>query len=284
MSKFYYLLFILLGIQCLTLTSCSKDDENDNNSLEPAGPIEIPALRNGANDVFVSHSTMFNGKSITTYSMEYDENKKHSLWVAFRFDNQTGQTNVGRADEPFDADPSIPVQYQRVQADFGRQGYDRGHICASADRLYSTEANVQTFYYSNMSPQKNYFNTGIWLDLEGKVQSWGRSNTFRDTLYVVKGGTIDKENQIWTYIGGDKTKPVPKYYFMALLCKKGETYKAIGFWMDQSTTVKPTLSSCARSIDELEELTGFDFYHNLPDKLEDAVESQYAISAWPGIQ
>lgn len=80
-----------------------------------------------------------------------------------------------------------------------------------------------------MSPQKNYFNTGVWSDLEGKVRTWGRSSTFRDTLYVVKGGTIDKENQIWTYIGGDKSKPVPKYYFMALLCKKGETYKAIGF-------------------------------------------------------
>ena len=55
--------------------------------------------------------------------------------------------------------------------------------------------NDQTFYYTNMSPQRNKFNTGVWLALEGQVQSWGRSCTASDTLYVVKGGTIDKEEQ-----------------------------------------------------------------------------------------
>lgn len=276
-----------LKFLCIILffTACSNDDDGTNNDDNlAAGPIELPVLREGADDLFVSHSTKFNGQDLTTFSMEYDCSKKHARWIAFRFDNRSGQTNVQRSDEPFDSDPSIPTQYQRVQSDFGRQGYDRGHICASADRLYSAEANEQTFYYSNMSPQKNSFNAGIWLDLEGKVRTWGRSNTFRDTLYVVKGAALDQESQIWTYIGNDKTKPVPKYYYMALLCKKGETYKAIGFWLDQSVTTKPTLSSCAKTIDELEELTGLDFFHNLPDNLENAVESKYSISAWTGLQ
>lgn len=47
---------------------------------------------------------------------------------------------------------------------------------------------------------------------------------------------------------------------------------------------KPALSECAKTIDELEELTGLDFFHNLPDNLENAVESKYAISAWTGLQ
>lgn len=71
-----------------------------------------------------------------------------------------------------------------------------------------------------MSPQRNNFNTGVWLALEGQVQSWGRSCTASDTLYVVKGGTIDKEEQVKEYIGGDRSKPVPKYYYMALLFKR----------------------------------------------------------------
>lgn len=276
----------------LLFTACSKDDNIDsgNNNLA-SGPIELPALHNSANDVFLSPTTTFDGEQVTTYSIEYDKSKKHARWVAFKYYNVTGQTNWNRNDwkqtewggDPWQSDPRVPQADQRVQADFGKQGYDRGHICASSDRLYSRDANEQTFYYTNMSPQKNYFNTGIWSDLEGKVRTWGRSNTFRDTLYVVKGGTIDKKDQIWKYIGEDKTKPVPKYYFMALLCKKGDTYKAIGFWMDQSTTAKPALSECARSIDELEELTGLDFFHNLPDNLENAVESKYAISAWTGL-
>lgn len=71
-----------------------------------------------------------------------------------------------------------------------------------------------------MSPQRNNFNTGVWLALEGQVQSWGRSCTASDTLYVVKGGTIDKEEQVKEYIGDDRSKPVPKYYYMALLFKR----------------------------------------------------------------
>lgn len=276
----------------LLFTACSKEDNADSNNNQASGPIELPALRNSANDIFLSPTTTFDGEQVTTYSIEYDKSKKHSRWVAFKYYNVTGQTNWNRNDwkqtewggDPWQSDPRVSQADQRVQSDFGKQGYDRGHICASSDRLYSRDANEQTFYYTNMSPQKNYFNTGIWGDLEGKVRTWGRSNTFRDTLYVVKGGTIDQESQIWTYISGDKTKPVPKYYYMALLCKKGETYKAIGFWMDQSTTVKPALSQCAKSIDELEELTGIDFFHNLPDNLENAVESKYAISAWTGLQ
>lgn len=122
-----------------------------------------------------------------------------------------------------------------------------------------------------MSPQRNNFNTGVWLALEGQVQSWGRSCTASDTLYVVKGGTIDKEEQVKEYIGGDRSKPVPKYYYMALLFKKGDSFKAIAFWMEH-TDSKPSktikLVDYALSIDELEEKTGIDFFPNLNDNLE----------------
>lgn len=180
-----YNTLLWLGLLCISFCACDKDENNNSNNFA-TGIVELPALRNGANDVFVTHYTTFNGQKVTSFSMEYDKSKKHSRWIAFRFDNQTKQQNVSRSDEPFDADPAIGSQYQRVQADFGKQGYDRGHLCASADRLYSREVNEQTFYYTNMSPQRNKFNTGIWLTLEGQVQSWGRSCTSSDTLYVVK--------------------------------------------------------------------------------------------------
>lgn len=271
---------------CLLLSACDKDDNYDSNNFA-TGVVELPALRNGVNDVFITHSTTFNGQKITSFSMEYDKSKKHSRWIAFRFDNQTKQQNVDRSNEPFDADPSVASEYQRVQADFGRKGYDRGHLCASADRLYSREVNEQTFYYTNMSPQRNAFNTGVWLALEGQVQAWGRSCTALDTLYVVKGGTIDKEEQVKEYIGGDRSKPVPKYYYMALLFKKGDSFKAIAFWMEH-TDSKPSktikLADYVLSIDELEEKTGIDFFPNLNDNLENALEATYSTKAWPGLE
>lgn len=266
----------------ICFAACNKEEEYNSNNFA-TGIVELPALRNGANDVFITHSTTFNGKKVTSFSLEYDKSKKHSRWVAFRFDNLTKLQNVGREDA-FDTDPSISAEYQRVQADFGKKGYDRGHICASADRLYSREVNEQTFYYTNMSPQRNSFNTGIWLTLEGQVQSWGRSCTSSDTLYVVKGGTIDKEDQIKGYIDNDRSKPIPKYYYMALLFKKGESFKAIAFWMEHTDTQKSLkLSDCALSIDELEEKTGIDFFPSLNDNLENALESTYSLKAWPGL-
>ena len=290
-----FLRFFFLNICCLLLglASCSKDDlEGGEGSSFASGPIELPVLRNSENDIFLSPTTYIDAEEAVTFSLEYDTSKKHARWVAFKYYNATGQVNWNRDDwdetewggDPFQPDPQVPQAYQRVRSDFGAKGFDRGHICASADRLYSKESNEQTFYYTNMSPQKNYFNVGVWGSLEDRVRTWGRSSSFRDTLYVVKGGTIDNEGQIWSYIGGDRTKPVPKYYYMALLCQKGGTFKTIGFWMDQSTTSRPPLSTCAKSIDELEQLTGLDFFHHLTDKLEQVVEGTYTLSAWPGIK
>ena len=162
---------IVLSLLCINFCACDKDDNNDSNNFA-TGIVELPALRNGANDVFVTHYTTFNGQKVTSFSMEYDKSKKHSRWVAFRFDNQTRLQGATRGDN-FIPDPSLDTEYQRTQVDFGKKGYDRGHLCASADRLYRQEANDQTFYYTNMSPQRNNFNTGVWLALEGQVQSWG---------------------------------------------------------------------------------------------------------------
>lgn len=280
--------YIWLSFLCLSFVSCSKDeDENASDSTDFAtGIVELPALRNGANDMFVTHSNTFNGKKVTTFSMEYDKSKKHARWVAFRFDNQTMQQNVNRktGDDPFESDPLVAQEYQRTRSDFGAKGYDRGHICASADRLYSREANDDTFYYTNMTPQRNGFNSGLWLKLEAKVQTWGGSCTAQDTLYVVKGGTIDKEEHVLSYIDNNHSKPVPKYYFVALLFKKSSSFKAIAFWLEHTTTPKSqNLADYAISIDELEEKTGIDFFPNLNDKLENVVEAAYSVKAWNGL-
>jgi len=104
---------------------------------------------------------------------------------------------------------------------------------------------------------------------------------------VVKGGTIDKEDQIRGYISNDLSKPIPKYYYMALLFKKGDSFKAIAFWMEH-TDNKPAktikLVDYALSIDELEEKTGIDFFPSLNDNLENALEATYSTKAWPGLE
>ena len=245
--------------------------------------LEIPALKGGSMNQFITHTTKRNGKDYPTYSLEYSYKYKHSYWIAYRFDNTTGG-NVGR-NEAYKPDPELPSQYAAKHNDYTNSGYTRGHLCASSDRQYSKEANQQTFYMSNISPQSgNGFNQSgsAWNTGEDKVQAWGYNiSRSTDTLYVVKGGTIG-EGMIKGYIKNEIA--IPKYFFMAVLFRSGDNYKAIGFYMPHENLKddpdKKDPKKYLMSIDALEQETGIDFFHNLPDNIENTVEATYNVNDW----
>lgn len=248
-----------------------------------ASMLEIPALKGGSMNQFITHTTKRNGKDYPTYSLEYSYKYKHSYWIAYRFDNTTGG-NVGR-NEAYKPDPELPSQYAAKHNDYTNSGYTRGHLCASSDRQYSKEANQQTFYMSNISPQSgNRFNQSgsAWNTGEDKVQAWGYNiSRSTDTLYVVKGGTIG-EGMIKGYIKNEIA--IPKYFFMAVLFRSGDNYKAIGFYMPHENLKddpdKKDPKKYLMSIDALEQETGIDFFHNLPDNIENTVEATYNVNDW----
>ena len=248
-----------------------------------ASMLEIPALKGGSMNQFITHTTKRNGKDYPTYSLEYSYKYKHSYWIAYRFDNTTGG-NVGR-NEAYKPDPELPSQYAAKHNDYTNSGYTRGHLCASSDRQYSEEANQQTFYMSNISPQSgNGFNQSgsAWNTGEDKVQAWGYNiSRSTDTLYVVKGGTIG-EGMIKGYIKNEIA--IPKYFFMAVLFRSGDNYKAIGFYMPHENLKddpdKKDPKKYLMSIDALEQETGIDFFHNLPDNIENTVEATYNVNDW----
>ena len=248
-----------------------------------ASMLEIPALKGGSMNQFITHTTKRNGKDYPTYSLEYSYKYKHSYWIAYRFDNTTGG-NVGR-NEAYKPDPELPSQYAAKHNDYTNSGYTRGHLCASSDRQYSKEANQQTFYMSNISPQSgNGFNQSgsAWNTGEDKVQAWGYNiSRSTDTLYVVKGGTIG-EGMIKGYIKNEIA--IPKYFFMAVLFRSGDNYKAIGFYMPHENLKddpdKKDPKKYLMSIDALEQETGIDFFHNLPDNIENTVEATHNVNDW----
>lgn len=288
------------------LAACNNDDDTaSDNANENANPsvipealnLETPRIDGEAGDIY-AHYVTYNGQRVLNYTLDWHPEKKHSRWVAFIFTNTTAATNWNRNNwegvewngtvwegDPFQPDPDIPAGERSELSDFRGSGYQRGHLCASADRLFSQDANGQTFYLSNMSPQIGSFNTTDWAELETQVRNWGRNSSFRDTLFVVKGGTI-RDDQVQGTIGSGVA--VPRYYFMALLCKKfsggQNTYKAIGFWVEHRRySSTPSLRSWAVSIDSLEELTGIDFFCNLPDRIEIPVEQTCNPDNWTGL-
>lgn len=323
MSRYRIFRYLMMAAVILAAaSSCGGDDDDIDFLLRPSGGgsnpgttvdgggqtvtealtytrrIEVPRLLDG--NLFVQHSVAYQGDSVMNYCLEYDPVAHHSRWIAFRFDAITRQQNTGRSAEPFIDDPSIPSQYWIGNNGFGSRyttldgqslylpsrQFDRGHLCASADRYLSREANEQTFYMSNMSPQMSNFNSPYWSSFEQYVQKRGRDAAFADTLYVVKGGTI-AEGQILGHVSryNGSQVVVPQYYFMALLKCKNDAYSAIAFWMEHRDYGTSDLSlqqigQRAISIDELEALTGIDFFPNLPDNVEQTVEQTIFKAAW----
>ena len=249
--------------------------------------------------IYADHYVTVNGTDLLNYALEWNPDMRHANWVAFSFDATTSADVVKRTDA-WAVDPKLPEEMQTVEEDHKSDGFDKGHLCASEDRVYSKEANEQTFYYSNMSPQLNDFNGGFWAKMEARVQSWGRSTasgTF-DKVYVTKGGTMNDllKNFTGTKVsGGTPTTDengftihglaCPKYYFMAVLAQKDDTFQAIGFLVEHKeghprNPSADELKQCVVSIDELEKKTGIDFFCNLPDNIEQEVESAYDLNAW----
>lgn len=227
--------------------------------------LELPAVKNPR--WFLEYKYM---------ALEYDTLRKHSVWVAYVLNKKYLEKNVSRSDA-WKFDSRIPAHFSPTKEDFGSNGYSRGHLCPSGDRLSSREANTETFYYSNMSPQiQNGYNGGIWGQLEDKVRTWAVNC---DTLYIVTGGTILQEENIIRYTSPSHMA-VPRYHFKALLRRRGDTFDAIGFILEHKVYTDKISHKYSLSIDELEQKTGIDFFHNLPDDMENTIESRYEPENW----
>lgn len=304
---------LLLGVLAMMMISCGDDNDiitpvtptpeqkqdanntnrNQTTTTPDAWRLEFPKLK-GTGSVVIVHKGVLNNPSSkdkgsyetgVNYSVEWDTNMHAQRWSCYQMYANISYGNVSRysvspkgsltPDSQYPNDLFLLNNYQFTVDPYWNSGYDHGHICPSADRLGAYEANYQTFFLTNMHPQRNAFNAGLWEKMESQVRTWNRG-TFRDTLYVCKGGTIDSETNIIKYIGmGINKIPVPKYFYMAVLCKNSEGYKALGFWVEHKNEdhSMDKLGDYVVNIDELEQKTGIDFFCNLPDNIENQIEA-----------
>jgi len=312
----------LLPILFVTLAACGGSDDdnsggnggsnpptiinsNKNDSRYDAryGRLEFPHLAS-SNSVVIIHTTADNvDPDRVNYSVEWDYQKKSQRWTCYQMTKAaTKQSTKRYSDNPqYPIDPDLarinPSYYFDVpSADysvgdyFWGSGFDHGHICPSYDRLYSKEANYQTFFLTNMQPQYNRFNAGLWLNMENFVQKVASALGTADTMWVCKGGTIGnvklngkEEYGIMQYIK-DKLI-VPKYFFATFIVKKNGQYGAFAFWSmnENKDRSYEALNSYIISIDELEQRTGIDFFCNFPDDIENRCEAmtpEQICTAW----
>jgi len=221
--------------------------------------IEIPAHQ--ANETLISHAG---------YTLSYNEKYEQANWVAYELTSEETNSLYNRTNQ-FLVDPKI-ITGSADNSDYAGSGYDRGHLAPAGDMGWSAQSMIESFYYSNMSPQVPSFNRGIWKNAETFTRESAIAN---HSIYVVTGPVFTSD---MTTIGHNQVA-VPHSYFKVILDYFEPELKAIAFVIPNEASQLP-LQHFAVSIDEVEHITGLDFFPLITDSVESKLESKFDISLW----
>ncbi len=222
--------------------------------------LQIPAFT--SSDQIIEHRG---------YTLSFIPHHQQAAWVAYILRGyQLKESRVEREGE-FMVDP-LAKPHSADDADYNNSGYDRGHLAAAEDMSWSALSMKESFYYSNASPQAPAFNRGVWKRLEELVRYWAEAY---DSVYVVTGPVL--QNGLRT-IGHDNVS-VPQTFYKAVLVYNAKAVQGIGFVLRNEASAA-TLKSFAVSIDNVERLTGLDFFPKLPDDAEQKIEGNFKETDW----
>lgn len=237
--------------------------------------MELPEVTSSV--VYYNHSFRYEGDTYRNYSFGWSAPNRLAFWVAYPLCGFYTAKKVGRQDD-WNFDPNVPVSQQANLTKSYYGSYDRGHQLPSADRLVCREANAQTFYFTNMTPQGSTFNQNIWGAIEGTVRAWSESS---DTLYVVTGCLMNDKPSVTSDAAGNMC-PIPAAYFKGILrySKAGTQgwggYTGIGIYLEHFKTYSrmELTKDMVMSLSDLEKKLGYKLFVNLSDKLgeENAVK------------
>lgn len=270
-----------------TQTADGAGPDGGTADATSCGWLELPETKSGDGLLWGWHSMTLNGKTMRNYSFYFSAAHYLSYWVAYPL-NSSLMGGSGMRDKNFYFDPLLPNSMQADLTFSYRGNYDRGHQLPARDRSASVASNTQTFYATNMTPQRSAFNQNIWQKLEARVQSWASSiNPSTDTLYVVTGCTVKGSTQSTTDCAGKKMTIPTAYYKAILRYTRSSGYSACAIWLDHETDPRRTVDECdMMSIAALEEKLGIDLFVNLPAKVGDAKAAEIeakapTVNAWP---
>lgn len=205
------------------------------------------------------------------YTVSYNKKFRGPNWVAYELTAAEVKGEEPRNGD-FIPDPKVKGT-QATDDDYKRSGWDRGHLAPAADMKWSEQAMKESFFLSNIAPQNNNLNRGVWKSIEELTRDV--ANRYGNVLVVT--GPVFKTPKGKGTIGKNKVVIPDAFYKVLLINDNG--YKGIGFWCE-NIAGKKKLKTYARSIDEIEELTGLDFFHRLPDEIENKAESAYDWNVW----
>ena len=257
----YPLLILLISIIIYLFFPTNKKSNEGERLSNPVSKSSFNYLPTSTTHQIITHNY---------YTLSYNEAFEQAEWVAYELKKEQ-LTKTHRKRPYFILDKKVKTQSAHYK-NYKKSGYSKGHLCPAGDRKFSKEAFNETFLTSNIAPQKLDFNAGVWNRLEQKVRYWASKER---KLYVVTGGILNKNLKT---IGSEKVA-VPKQFYKILLDYSQPEIKAIAFLIPHQESKQP-LYTFVVSIDEIEALSGIDFFPALPDNLENSLEKNADYKKW----
>ena len=192
----------------------------------------------------------------------YSLTRENIVWVAYHLTLPELKGTVSRTDD-FRADPELNGG-AGVLEDYRGSGFDRGHLAPAGDMKWSLAAMSHSFLLSNIAPQLRNFNGGVWLDLERSTRGYVL-NTQR-SVYLVTGPIVQADADTI----GDNEIPVASHFYKIIYDVEAE--KVVAYLLPHLEGIE-NFKKFTVSVDQVEQITGIDFFPSLPDSLEDLIES-----------
>ena len=253
---------ICIAIVLLALLYPANRREGYSNNDRLGMELAIPQFTKSTKSQVIEH---------IGYTVSYNEQRRNPNWVAYELTAAEVDGTEPRGSK-FIPDPEVRGR-QAEDDDYRNSGWDRGHLAPAADMKWSEQAMDESFYLSNISPQNGNLNRGVWKSIEELT----RDNAQRYGEILVVTGPVFTSKKGLGYIGNNRVI-IPNGFYKVLLAYDNG-YTGIGFYCE-NVAGKKKLSTYARSIDEIEDITGIDFFHLLPDEIEGIAEARYDWNDW----
>lgn len=256
--------FVAFFITCSLFFCCcviANSEESSSKKPQKFGNLEKVIASNSQPSQMVKYEG---------FSLSFNKKMHVPNWVVWELTGEEVAGTYPRKDN-FRGDDNVAGSAEKW--DYSYSGYDRGHMAPAGDLKWSKKAMDESFYMTNMCPQAKSLNTGAWKRLEEKCRQWA---TIDGAIIIVCGPVLT--DPINEYIG-DSRVAVPQRFFKVILSPYVDEPRGIGFIMPNSK-VPGGMQAAAVSIDEVERVTGLDFFSSLPDEIENKVESQCKFHYW----
>ena len=204
------------------------------------------------------------------YNSSYNKDTKIPNWVAWHLTAEHAGGSLKKYNS-FREDEDVPRPRATLE-DYKGSGWSRGHMCPAGDNKWDELAMEESFLLTNVCPQNQSLNSGVWNRIEMDCRQWARKY---GEVFIVCGPVLLKREH--ETIGKNRVV-VPEAFFKVVLCMKDKP-KAIGFVI-RNNEGKKKRDMFVNSVDEVERITGYDFFPALPDEVENVIEAKADIKEW----